>query len=56
MTETELTAIADIAVDNRIKVVSDELWEGIIFDNRKHVSIASLNQEIENLTTTSWGI
>jgi len=55
MTKEELKGIADVAVDKKIKVVSDELWEDIVFDNRKHLSIASLGPEIEALTLTSWG-
>ena len=55
MTKEELNAIADIAVDHNINVMSDELWEDIIFDDKKHVSIASLNPQIEDLTITSWG-
>ncbi|MGD0805273.1 MAG: pyridoxal phosphate-dependent aminotransferase [Candidatus Bathyarchaeia archaeon] len=55
MTKEELKGIADIAVDKKINVMSDELWEDIIFDDRKHISIASLSPEIEDLTLTSWG-
>ncbi|MBQ03394.1 hypothetical protein CL673_01605 [Candidatus Bathyarchaeota archaeon] len=55
MTEKELKAIADIAVDSEITVMSDELWEDIIFDGRKHISLASLSPEIERLTMTTWG-
>lgn len=36
-------------------VLSDELWEDVIFDKRKHISIASLNPEIERLTMTQFG-
>jgi len=55
MTKEELKAIADIAVDNEITVMSDELWEDIIFDGREHVTLASLSPEIERLTMTTWG-
>jgi aspartate/methionine/tyrosine aminotransferase len=55
MTKEELKAIADIAVDNKIVVMSDELWEDIIFDNREHITLASVNHEIEKLTMTTWG-
>ena len=55
MTEEELKGIADVAVDNKIYVMVDELWEDIIYDGRKHISLASLNPEIANLTITSWG-
>jgi aspartate/methionine/tyrosine aminotransferase len=55
MTKDELKAIADVAVDKKINVVSDELWEDIVFDDRKHISIANLSPEIGDLTLTSWG-
>jgi aspartate/methionine/tyrosine aminotransferase len=55
MTERELKGLADVAVDNDIVVMSDELWEDIIYDDRKHITLASLNPEIERLTMTTWG-
>ena len=56
MTKEELKGIADIAVDNKINVMVDELWDDIVFDDRKHISLATLNSEIADLTITSWGI
>ena len=56
MTREKLKAIADVAVDRKLRVMVDELWEDIIYDGRKHVTLASLNPEIEELTTTTWGI
>lgn len=55
MTREELTGIADVAVDHDIVVMSDELWEDVLFDGRKHISIASLSTEIERLTLTQFG-
>ncbi|MES0324611.1 MAG: pyridoxal phosphate-dependent aminotransferase [Candidatus Bathyarchaeia archaeon] len=56
MTRQELKVVADIAVDNQIKVFMDELWEDIRFDGRGHVTLATLNPEIEDLTATAWGV
>ena len=56
MTEEELKGIADVAVDNNIPVMVDELWEDILFDDRRHVSLASLSPEVADLTLTTWGI
>ena len=56
MTIEELKSVADIAVDKNIQVFIDELWEDIKFDGREHVSLASLNPEIDALTMTAWGI
>lgn len=55
MTREELQGIADIALERKIRIMVDELWEDIRFDGRKHISIASLSPEIAALTTTSWG-
>lgn len=46
----ELKAIADWAVENEIFVISDEIYEKLIYDGEKHVSIASLNDKIKDLT------
>jgi len=40
--ENELLAIAQIAQEKNLVVISDELYEDIIYDGRKHISIASL--------------
>lgn len=55
MTKEELGGIADVAVDNDIYVMVDELWEDIRYNGVKHISLASLNPEIADLTVTSWG-
>ncbi len=54
--ENEIREIAKICVENHIFVISDEIYEKIIFDNRKHFSIASTNEEIYNLTFTVNGV
>jgi bifunctional pyridoxal-dependent enzyme with beta-cystathionase and maltose regulon repressor activities len=55
MTKEELKGVADVAVDNGIYVMVDELWEDILNDGRKHISLAALSPEIADLTITSWG-
>jgi len=47
--EEELKNIASLAVKHNIYVISDEIYEKLIY-NGKHVSIASFNEEIKNLT------
>ncbi len=46
----ELEAIAKWAVDNNIFVISDEIYEKLIYDGKEHISIASINDDIKNLT------
>lgn len=48
--------IADLAVSKNIYVLSDEIYEKILFDNRKFVSIASLGDEIKKRTITVNGL
>lgn len=55
-TEDELRQIAKICVEKKIFVISDEIYEKIIYDNNKHVSIASFGQDIYNLTITVNGL
>jgi aspartate aminotransferase len=49
-TEEELKEIADWSVKNNIFVISDEIYEKLVYDGHKHISIASFNDEIKNLT------
>jgi len=55
MTREELKGITDLAVDRKINIMCDELWDDIVFDERKHISIATLSPEVADRTITSWG-
>ncbi|NLI58404.1 MAG: pyridoxal phosphate-dependent aminotransferase [Clostridium sp.] len=55
-TEEELREIAKIAVEKKIYIISDEIYEKLIYDNLKHVSIASFNEEIKDLTILVNGV
>ncbi len=48
--EEELRAIADWAVKNNIFIISDEIYEKLVYDGKKHISISSFNEEIKDLT------
>lgn len=52
----ELEAIADVAVKNDFYVVADEMYEYLTYGGKKHVSIASLNDEIYKRTITCSGL
>lgn len=52
----QLEAIAAFAVEHGIHVLSDEIYEKIIYDERKHISIASLGDDIKKLTITINGL
>lgn len=55
-TEAELREIADVIVKNDIYCVADEMYENLIYGEEKHVSIASLNDEIYKRTITCSGL
>ena len=55
-TEEELRAIADVVVKKDIYVVADEMYENLVYDGQKHVSIASFNDEIYKRTITCSGV
>ena len=52
----ELQAIADICVKNDILVISDEIYERLVYDEAQHVSIASLGDEIKEHTVVINGV
>ncbi len=52
----QLKAIAEVAVKHGIRVLSDEIYEKIIFSPNKFVSIASFGPEIKALTITINGL
>lgn len=55
-TRGELEAIASYAVENDIYVVSDEIYENLIYGSHTHISIGALNQEIYKRTITVNGL
>lgn len=55
-TKEELREIAKIAVEKKIYIISDEIYEKLIYDNLKHISIASFNEQIKDLTILVNGV
>ena len=55
-TKEELLAIADVVVRKDIYVVSDEIYENLIYGDQAPISIASLNDEIYKRTITISGL
>ncbi|MBU5537431.1 MAG: pyridoxal phosphate-dependent aminotransferase [Candidatus Aenigmatarchaeota archaeon] len=52
LTRKVLEEIADIVVDKNLMVLCDEAYEKLIYDNAKHVSMASLNGMKDYVVTT----
>jgi aspartate aminotransferase len=55
-TEEELKAIGDVCVKHDILIVSDEIYEHLLYGDEKHVSIASLSPELYNRTIVINGV
>jgi aspartate/methionine/tyrosine aminotransferase len=52
-TERMLKAIADLCKDYDVLAITDEIYEHIIYDGRKHISIASLDSMQDRTITIS---
>jgi aspartate aminotransferase len=55
-TRDELQALAGVAVEHGIYVLSDEIYEMLVYDGAVHHSIASLGPEIQKLTLVVNGV
>lgn len=49
-TKEELEALVDVILKNNLLVISDEIYEKIVFDGFEHHSIASLSEELKRNT------
>lgn len=48
--EEELRAIADVCLKHDLYIISDEIYEYLVYGGAKHVSIASFSEEIKDRT------
>jgi len=51
-TREELQGIVDVAAEEDIYILSDEIYEKLVYDDAKHVSVGSLSKEAYDLTLT----
>src|SRR3954466_35438 len=51
-TREELEGIVEVAAEEDIYILSDEIYEKLVYDDVKHVSVASLSKEAYDLTIT----
>lgn len=52
----ELAALGEVFVRQGIVVISDEIYEKLIYDGHEHVSIAALSSELKDLTVVINGV
>ncbi len=55
-TEAELAALADIAIEADLAVVSDEIYDQLVYDGRRSVSFPTLRPGLENRTVVVAGV
>lgn len=51
LTEAEMQAIATVAIESDLYVISDEIYEKLVFDGRQHIAIGSLPGMAERTLT-----
>jgi aspartate aminotransferase len=51
-TAEELQAIVEVAAEEDIYILSDEIYEKLVYEDVKHVSVGSLSKEAYDLTVT----
>jgi aspartate aminotransferase len=55
-TKEELRAIAELMAEHNIIIISDEIYEKLIYGSDPHVSVASFNERIKELTIVVNGL
>ncbi len=55
-TPEELAALGEILVKHKIYLISDEIYEKLVYNQIKHVSIAALDQKLKELTVVVNGV
>lgn len=51
-TENELAALVEVALEDDLFILSDEIYEKIVYDGAKHFSIASMSKKVFEHTIT----
>lgn len=51
----ELTELGQVAIDNDLWIMSDEIWSDIVFPGNTYTSIASISKELAERTLTVYG-
>jgi cysteine-S-conjugate beta-lyase len=51
-TKEELTRIGEICLKHNVIIIADEIHEDFVYGEKKHIPIASISKDIENITVT----
>jgi alanine-synthesizing transaminase len=49
-TVENLQAIIDLALENDLVIFADEIYDKLLFDGKKHISVASMNRDVSCVT------
>ncbi len=52
----ELEGIAEVAVEKKILIISDDIYEKLVYDGFEFISIASIGKEVKDLTIVVNGV
>ena len=52
----ELKEIAKVCIEHRLLIISDEIYEKLVYDNFKYYSIAQVSKEVQNQTLVVNGV
>lgn len=55
-TKEQLEEIAQIAIKHDLIIISDEIYEALVYDGTQHISIASLSEEVKERTIVINGL
>lgn len=55
-TENELREIGEVCLKHNILIISDEIYEKLVYDGQKHVSIAQLSDKLKQITVIINGL
>lgn len=55
-TREELTALAEVAVEKDILIISDEIYEKLLYNGLEHFSVASISEEVKARTILVNGV
>ncbi|UAC47046.1 pyridoxal phosphate-dependent aminotransferase [Bacillus aquiflavi] len=55
-TKDELTALGEVCLKNNILIISDEIYEKLVYEENKHVSIAEISPNLKELTIIINGV
>ncbi|MFC1771338.1 pyridoxal phosphate-dependent aminotransferase [Candidatus Margulisiibacteriota bacterium] len=55
-TKSDLEEIAGVLLENKINIISDEIYEKLVYEGTEHISIASFSNEIKEQTIVVNGV